>query len=182
MSEGANPIAMVGSLVQGIAGYSSGMHNAKAYEAAALDDQQLGVDQEAQLRDRARLAIGGQVAAQISNGFQGGTGSAIDALRQSQVNAAMDALTIRREAAQKSAAHKAQASGARTGAYFGLASGILGAAATAYQGGSDWAAAQRGMTSGGGGGGGYGSGGGGSSSVGSNSLGGGAASSAAGGG
>ena len=90
--------------------------------------------------------MGDQVAAQFNNGFQGGSGSALDALRESKVNAALDALEIRRQAMGKAAALRASAKQAKTEGRFALLSGILQAGSTVQRQNADWADARRGQT------------------------------------
>lgn len=139
-------LSIAGNLVQGVAGYRAGQQNAAALEGAATNELQLGADQESVIREQARKAIGEQVASQFSNGFLGGTGSALDSVMESQVNATLDALRIRRAAANKASSYRAQAKTAREQAWFSLASGMLGAGASAYNQKQDWAAARMGTS------------------------------------
>lgn len=138
-------LPIVGNLVQGIAGNSAAQANAAQAEAAATDALRTATADEAVLRDRARKVIGEQVAAQFANGFQGGTGTALDALAESQVNATLDALRIRRDALSRASTYRYQASMERRQGFLSLASGILGAGAAGYQQQQDWAAARSGI-------------------------------------
>lgn len=147
MSGGGNPLQAIGSIVQGVGAFSASRANASAMERQATEELNAGAAQEADLRVQARAAIGEQVAAQFSNGFMGGTGSALDTLRESQINAALDVLRIRREASVKSSTLKTQAKVTRKQGWFSLASGLLGAGASQYAQKQDWAAARSGSTS-----------------------------------
>ncbi len=136
----------VGSIVQGVGGLLQGNANSKALKRQSREELASGVAEEARVRDAARATMGDQIAAQFSNGFQGGTGSALDALRESKVNAALDALEIRRQAIGKARALTTQAKQAKTEGRFALLSGILQAGSTVARQQTDWADARRGQT------------------------------------
>lgn len=138
--------SIAGSLVKGVSGLVSGQSNNKALRAQAQEERIAGAAQEAQIREVARKAIGEQVAGQFSNGFQGGTGSALDYLHESAVNAAIDAMRVRREAQVRGLRLDQQAHQEAVRGWFDLASGLLGAGASATAMRSDWAAARTGMT------------------------------------
>lgn len=137
---------IAGNIVQGVAGYRAGQQNAASLRAAAHDELNTGADAEAQIREQARKAMGQQVASQFGNGFLGGTGSAIDTLAESQINATLDALRVRRAAANKASSYNFQAKTAKEQAWFSLASGLLGAGSTAYNQSQDNRAARSGQT------------------------------------
>jgi hypothetical protein len=82
-----------GQIIGGVASYEAGKFNRATANTEAIEIERYGAQEELRVRDAARQAIGNQVAAQGANGFQQGTGSALDALQESQVNAALDALT-----------------------------------------------------------------------------------------
>ncbi len=148
MAEAAIALQAVGSLVQGVGAYKAGQANKRAAYAQALEEERTGNAEELRVRDAGRAAIGAQIAGQFGNGFQGGSGSALDALTESQVNAALDALTIRRDAAGKARSLRAQGDQASSQGKFALASSILGAGSAIAGGKSDWAAAKRGTSGG----------------------------------
>lgn len=136
-----------GQLIQGVGAYEAGRQNKRsAYEQATQEEIQ-GVSEEARMRDAARLAIGAQLGGQFSNGFQGGTGSALDALQQSQINAALDALTIRRDATSRARSARAAGDQAMDQGKYALAASLLGAGSSAMSMNSDWAAARTGSGS-----------------------------------
>lgn len=138
--------AIAGNLLQGIASLRAGRQNAAALRAAATDALRTGAAQEAQLREVARKAIGEQVAAQSGNGFVGNVGTAVDALHESQVNAALDAMRIRNAAQSKADGFNFQARTAEEQAWFSLATSMLGAGTTAYNQSQDWKAARAGQS------------------------------------
>jgi hypothetical protein len=139
-------MAIGGNIVKGVGSFFAGQSNAKALRAASREELIAGAAQEAQIREVARKAIGEQVAGQFSNGFQGGTGTALDALQESAVNAAIDAMRVRREASMRAANLRKQGQQAATQSWFDLASGLMGAGSAAYGMKADWAAARQGQT------------------------------------
>ena len=143
----ALPFAMValkaaGPIIKGIGGLKAGKAANKAAKAEARDIVNTGNAQALQVRDRARKAIGEQVAAQFSNGFLGGTGSALDYLQESQVNAALDVMEIRRQAESKAYATRMEGKAAARQGRYALAEGLLGAASSVAGGITDWANAK----------------------------------------
>jgi hypothetical protein len=140
-------MAIGGNIVKGVGSFFAGQSNAKALRAASREELIAGAAQEAQIREVARKAIGEQVAGQFSNGFQGGTGSALDALRESAVNAAIDAMRVRREASLRAENLRKQGHQAAVQSWFDLASGLLGAGSNAQGMKADWAAARQGQSS-----------------------------------
>lgn len=146
MEKLAGPLAIGGKLIQGFGGLQAGNAARKAAYAQAREAENVGAAQELRVRENARKAIGQQVAAQFSNGMLGGTGSALDALMESQVNAALDAMQVRRDAAGRAAAMRAEGDNARAEGRWGLAGALLGAANAAVGMKDDWAAARRGVT------------------------------------
>ena len=133
-----------GNLVQGVAGYEAGKYNQAAANIEAIDQERAGAAEEGRVREAARAAIGQQLAAQGANGFAMGTGSAVDALMESQVNAALDAMTVRRDAAMRARAARAAGAIARAQGDNALVSGMLGASARV----TDWASSRTSATSG----------------------------------
>ncbi|GGD73870.1 hypothetical protein [Croceicoccus mobilis] len=129
-------LAVGGRVIQGIGAYQAGKANSKALMAERRDTMREGADRELQSRAEARSKIGEQVAASFANGFEGGSGTALNALKQSQINAAMDVLTIRRETQGRAAGLKAQAKQEKRRGKFALIEGILSAGSAAA--GADW--------------------------------------------
>jgi hypothetical protein len=137
----------VGSLVQGIGAYQAGRYNKRAKYLQASEEEAAGEAQAGLVRQQARAAMGDQINAQFSNGFMGGSGTALDALAESQINAALDVMMLRRDAASKARALRAEGQQAKTQGTFALISGALGARASAHQQRENWAAARRGTQS-----------------------------------
>jgi hypothetical protein len=144
----AIPMALMvgGQLVKGVGGYVAGQQNQRQMNRQARNELAQGLAEETRIRESARAAMGEQVAAQFSNGFQGGSGSALDALTQSQINATLDALTVRREASSKAAASRAAGRQASTQGKFALVEALVGAGSAAASMNGDWASARQGRT------------------------------------
>ncbi|MFL6861701.1 MAG: hypothetical protein ACJ8DZ_01730 [Allosphingosinicella sp.] len=140
--QAAIPLMVAGQLVQGVAGYSAGRASAKADEANATGEEQGGADQAARIRDSARLAMGSQIGAQAESGFAIGTGSALSSLRESAINAELDVLNVRRQAASRAAAYRARAAQEKRGATMGLIGSLVGAAGTVAGARADYANAR----------------------------------------
>lgn len=148
MSIVAAALAMAKPIIEGVGAFKASRANAAALDAQAWEEQQAAVVQEADLRAEARGAIGQQLAGQFSGGIEGGTGSALDYLRESQINAALDVLRIRREGTVKATTLKKQASNTRTQGNFALAGALVGAGSQAMGMKNDWAAARSGTSGG----------------------------------
>lgn len=141
MAEG---LQAAGNVINGVGQYEAGKYNAKVANTQAIELERSGAAEEERTREAARMQMGQQVAAQAGGGFQLGTGSALDALTQSQINASFDALTIRREAAGRARAQRISGAIAKSQGENALVSGMLGAATTIANSNSDWAAARSG--------------------------------------
>lgn len=143
MTAFALPLAVIGGAYKIGSSYIAGKQNKKALYAQSREELAAGAAKELRIRETARKAIGEQVAAQFSNGFLGGTGSALEALTESQVNATLDALQVRREASARAQGLRSegdmrarQGTLDAVGALVGTASAISGMQA-------DWAAVRR---------------------------------------
>lgn len=78
----------------------------------------------------ARQQIGRQLVGQADSGFQIGTGSATDALRESAINRELDILTSRRQADAKAQGFRQEGNLARSQGKAALFGGIVSGAAT----------------------------------------------------
>jgi hypothetical protein len=132
-------LAIAGPLIGGISGKIAGDKNAKRLRIAAADERSSGREDRARLREQVRSAIGEQLAAQASNGLEGGSGTALDALRQSQIEGALDALELRRQSEAKARSIETQARDAKRAGNFALLEGVIGAGSSAFKMKSDWA-------------------------------------------
>lgn len=142
----ADPIS-AGLLIAGTAlkvhgQISAGVHNKRVAYARAQEEERAGSQKELQIRAVARKAIGEQVAAQASNGFLGDTGSALEALAESQINRESDVLNVRREAMGRAQSLRAEGDYAKRTAFMDAAGTIIGAAQQGYKMQSDWSAAK----------------------------------------
>lgn len=135
------------SVVKGIGSYVASRRQSKALKGQATEEENAGAAQSLRIREQARRAIGDQLAGQSSNGFLGGTGTALDSILESQTNAALDAMMVQRDAATKARALRSEAKMRRTEGYMGLASGLVGAAGSIGAANDDWAQASRGSSS-----------------------------------
>jgi DNA-binding helix-hairpin-helix protein with protein kinase domain len=132
-------LAAAGSMVQGVAGFAAGNADAKRQKMQAAEDERATTAEIERMRDEQRAAIGVQLAAQVSNGIEGGSGTALDALRQSQINAALDVIEVRRQGAARAKALREGAKSSRLQGQLSLLSGVLGAGSSYIKTSSDWA-------------------------------------------
>jgi len=137
-------LAVGGSIFGGSAKNAAGQQNQQALYAQATEEEAAGAAQETRIREQARKAIGEQSASLSANGFQGDSGSALDALTESQINATLDALNVRRQAAAKARALRAEGDIRASEGKNGLISGLIGAGSAAAGMMHDWAAVKRG--------------------------------------
>lgn len=144
-------VKAVGSIVNGAASYEAGKYNKKVAEQNAISAEREGAANVARIREAARQAMGNQVGAQAANGFQIGTGSALDSLTESQINATLDALNARREAQSRAIGYRVQGAQAMAAGKNAYTAGLFNAASTVLDYKSDWASARSGSSAGGGG-------------------------------
>lgn len=90
-------MSVVGKLAEGVSAYDAGRFNRAVARTNAANATRDGVMAEADIREGARAAMGGQVGAQAQSGFMPGEGSALDALRETAVKATTDILLTRRK-------------------------------------------------------------------------------------
>ncbi len=137
-------LAVAGSLVQGVGGLMAGESRRDAAYAQAQEERRAAAADIRQVREEARSAIGEQLASQVGNGLEGGSGTALDALRQSQIEAALDVMELRRQGIGRSRALEREGDLARREGRFALLSGVLGAGSKYLGQQSDWAQARDG--------------------------------------
>lgn len=136
-------LAIAGPLISGVGRMSAANANARRLDAQAAEERRSGVEDRNRLREDVRAAIGTQLAAQVSNGLEGGSGTALDALRQSQIEGALDVLELRRQTEMRARSLNVQAKDQRREGRFALLEGVIGAAAAGYKAKSDWAQERR---------------------------------------
>lgn len=132
-------LAIAGPLIGGISGKIAGDKNAARLRIAERDERVSGLEDRNRLREEVRAAIGEQLAAQVSNGLEGGSGTALDALRQSQIEGALDALELRRQSEARARSLRTQAKDAKRAGNFALVEGVIGAGSSIFKQQSDWA-------------------------------------------
>jgi hypothetical protein len=142
----AIPIALMaaGSIIKGVGGYQSAKYNQKVDKVNAVNAEREGTAQEARIRDAARIAEGRQIGAQAESGFEVGTGTALDSLMESQINAELDAMDARRQARSRYDAYRSQAHLAKMEGTNALIGGFVGAASSVASGIQDYATAKGG--------------------------------------
>lgn len=136
-------LAIAGPLLGGIARKSAADENSRRLTAQAREERRAGVEERNRTRDDIRSAIGVQLAAQWSNGLEGGSGTALDALRQSQIEGALDVLEMRRQTESRARSMETEAKDQRRAGDFALLEGVIGAGSAYYKGRSDWAQERR---------------------------------------
>lgn len=137
--QAAGFLQVAGSLFQGIAGASAARKNARRAERQAAEERRASAAEIRRFKDQARAQIGEQLAAQVGNGLEGGSGTALDSLRQSQINAALDVMEIRRQGSTRARSLEDRADDLRDEAKFSLLSGVLGAGSSHLTTRADWA-------------------------------------------
>lgn len=136
-------LAVAGPLIKGAAGFAAGKRNSKRLLQQRTEEQRTALEDRNRLRDEVRSAIGVQLAAQVSNGLEGGTGTALDALRQSQIEGALDVLEMRRQGDLRARSLEVAAKDARREGRMALLEGVIGAAKAGYGVINDWAQERR---------------------------------------
>ncbi len=136
-------LAAGGKLVGGLGGFLSANANAARDKEQAAEERYASAAEIRRMKDEQRELIGEQLAAQVSNGLEGGSGTALTSLRQSQVNAALDVMEARRSGELRARALEQRAKDSRREGKFSLLSGIFSAGSTIYKQRSDWAQERR---------------------------------------
>lgn len=136
-------VGAAGSVLGGLAANEAGKYTRKVMRINGQNAERDGVEQAARIREAARLAMGRQVVSQGSSGFQMGTGSALDSLRESAIEREIDLATVRKQAKSKAVAYgqqgdmaRAQGRSAMIGGFISGAAGLMDAASSAFGGGA----------------------------------------------
>lgn len=137
-------IAAAGALAQGVGGFMAGNADKKAAYGQAREEELAAQAEIRASREAARGRIGELLASSASNGMEGGSGTALDALRESQINAALDAMELRRQGDLKARALRTQGDNRQREGRFALLSGVLGAGSSYLGMKHDWAQARSG--------------------------------------
>jgi hypothetical protein len=137
----------VGQFAGGISAYDAGKYTRRTMQTNAQNAGNAGLEERDRIRSAARSVMGQQLVAQGASGFQMGTGSALDALRESTMNRELDLLVSRRNAGMKAADFKQQGDIAYAKGKAALAGGIISGVETIAE---EVASAATGMPTGGG--------------------------------
>lgn len=139
-------IGAASGVLQGVGGLLAGNANARAAREQAREEERAAAGQVRRVREDTRRGIGEQLAALGGGGFEGASsgGTALDLLRQSQVEAALDVLELRRQGALKARSLRREASLASREGKFALLGGFLGGASDFVRQRNDWAQAHGG--------------------------------------
>jgi hypothetical protein len=136
-------IGAAGSVLGGLAANESGKYTRKVMRINGQNANRDGAEQASRIREAARLAMGRQAVAGGSSGFQMGSGSALDSLRESAIEREIDVATVRKQAASKATAFgqqgdiaRAQGRSAMIGGFISGAAGLMDAASQAFGGGA----------------------------------------------
>lgn len=122
-------ISAAGALFQGVAGLRAGRYNRDALNTAAVNTERDAAAEAGVVRDNVRQQIGQQLVEQGGSGFEIGTGSALDALFESQVNGMLDVLNVQRKGAATAAGYRERARLAEAEGRSAFTSSLFGAAA-----------------------------------------------------
>lgn len=133
------------SILGGIGADKAGRQNRDALYGQALEEENAGNAQALRIKEQARKIIGEQVAAQGANGFTGDSGSALDALTESQINATLDTMQVRRDAMMKARAMRAEGDMRYSQGRYAMWGSFLTAGAKLAGAASDWGAAHSGQ-------------------------------------
>jgi hypothetical protein len=132
----------------GIASYDAGKYTRSAMNINARNVQTGSLAERDKIRLASRLQMGRQLNDQASSGFAVGTGSSIDALRESAINRELDLMTSHANADSKAATFTQQGTLAYAKGYSDMIGGFISGAATLMD---DAAKAAAGGAGGGGG-------------------------------
>lgn len=139
-------IAAGAGILKGVGGLMAGNANAKALRAQGREELINTQAEISRVRTDARRKIGEQYASLAGNGFEGAAsgGTALDLLKESQIEAALDVLELRRQGAQRAIAYEREAKAEKRRGKFALVEGLVGGATSAIGMNADWAQARRG--------------------------------------
>lgn len=115
----------IGQFAEGASAYEAGKFTRKVMQTNAANAQRDGAAEAARLRDTARLAIGRQFAGLAASGFDPASGSALDAVRESSIEAELDIMTARRRAQAAAMGYKSQGQIAYAQGYNAQSAGVI---------------------------------------------------------
>lgn len=130
----------VGDFVGGVAAYDAGKYTRNVMRTNAINAERDGAARASRIRREARLHMGRQVAGLAGSGFQL-TGSALDAVRESAIEAELDIMTTQRGARSEADALRSKGELAYTSGYNQMSGGFLSGAARIMDFASDYSSA-----------------------------------------
>jgi hypothetical protein len=130
-------IGAVGSIISGIGQYATSQAQAGADRQNARLAEAQGESEAGLIRERARRARGANVAAIGASGVDL-SGSFLDALADSDINAELDAQTALWNRKVEASNYRTRARQARNAGVAGLVGGIMGTGTTTLSGYGDW--------------------------------------------
>ncbi len=139
-------IAAGASLLKGVGGMVAGNENGKRLDSAAREKRRAAAAQGARVRTDARRKHGELLAGLAGGGLMGASagGTALDLLRESQIEEALDVMELRRQGEFDAQALESEAKSERRRGKFALLEGVLGAGSSFVGMNSDWAQARSG--------------------------------------
>lgn len=131
----------IGQIAGGFNAYNAGKYTRSVMTTNAQNAENAGVSERDRIRAQADMAMGRQATAAGASGFQPGTGSALDLLKQSATNRELDLITSRARAtaqatdfSQKGQFAYQQGKGAEAGGILSGAMSIADSVAGAFGG------------------------------------------------
>jgi hypothetical protein len=119
-----------GMILGGLQANAAGKYNKKIAYRSAQQRQAQGVMERERIRLAARLAQGRQINEQGASGFQVGSGSALDALRESATNRELDLLTSHFNADSAATSDRLQGNMAKAQGHAAMIGGLISGAAS----------------------------------------------------
>lgn len=120
----------VGQVVGGIGALRAGNFTAAVDKTNATNAVNDGTAEAAQIRDTARAAIGRQYAGLAGSGFAPDSGSALEAVRQSSIEAELDVMRTRRKAQAEAVGYRTQGGLAKMQGKYAMIGGVINGAAS----------------------------------------------------
>jgi hypothetical protein len=112
-------------LIEGASAHAAGKFNREVMRTNETNARRDGAAEAQRLRDTARLAIGRQAAGLAASGFDGASGSALDAIRESSLEAELEQLQVRRRAEQAAMGYRSQGQIAYAQGYNAMSAGVV---------------------------------------------------------
>jgi len=115
----------IGHFAEGAAGYEAGKFTRKVMQTNSANALRDGAAEASRLRDTARLAMGRQIAGLAASGFEGASGSALDAVRESSIESELEIMSARRRSEAAASGYKSQGQIAYAQGYNAMSSGVI---------------------------------------------------------